>query len=154
MPPEQMETSSLTAMSIGKKGASVLVQTAQAAVCNRDNGKRLRVRILLDNGNQQSYISEDVYKKLGLKSFGKHCLHLNTFSSGKIARKHCEVVSLDLETCNGEVVNISGLTYPIISSPIPSKVDTTEFLHLQGLQFADNTMDRADDNIDILLGAD
>ena len=153
-PPEQMETPSLTATSIGKKGANVLLQTAQAVVCNRDNGKRLRVRILLDNGSQRSYISEEVYKKLGLKSLGKHCLNLNTFGSGKIARKHCEVVSLALETSSGEVVNISGLTYPVICSPIPSKVDITEFSHLQGLQFADNALDGADDNIDILLGAD
>ena len=153
-PPEQMEASSLTTTSIGKKGASMLLQTAQAVVCNHDNGKRLRVRILLDNGSQRSYISEDVCKKLGLKSLGKHCLNLNTFGSGKVARKHCEVVSLDLETSSGEVVNISGLTYLVVCSPIPSKVDITEFSHLQGLQFGDNTFDGADDNIDILVGAD
>ena len=93
-PPEQIETPSLTATSIGKKGASVLLKTALAVVCNRDNCKRLRVRILLDNGSQRSYILEEFYKKLGLKSLGKHCLNLNTFGSGKIARKHCEVVSM------------------------------------------------------------
>ena len=148
-----MEASSLTTTSIGKKGASVLLQAAKAVVCNRENGKRLEVRILLDNGSQRSYISEEVYKKLGLKSLGKHCLHLNTFGSSKIARNHCEVVSLDLETCSAEIFNISGLTCPVICS-IPSKVDTTQFSHMQGLQFADNIMGSADDNIDILLGAD
>ena len=81
-------------------------------------------------------------------------MHLKTFGSGKIARNYCEVVNLDLETCSGEIVNISGLTYPVICSPIPSKVDTTQFSHLQGLQFADNIMGSADDNIDILLGVD
>ena len=109
---------------------------------------------MLDNGSQRSYISEEVYKKLGLKTLGKHCLNFITFSSGKIPRKHCEVASVDLETCSGKFVNISGLTYLVICSAIPSKVDTTEFLHLQGLQFADNTMDGGDDKIDILLCAD
>ena len=149
-----METSSLTTTSIGKKGASVLLQTAKAVVCNYDNEKRLKVRIFLDNDSQRSYILEEVYKKLGLKSLGKHCLSLNAFGSSKMARKHCDVVSFDLETCSGELVNISGLTNPVTCSPIPSKVDTTEFSHLQGLQFAYNTMDGVGDNIDILLGAD
>ena len=153
-PPEQMEASSLTTTSIGKKGASVLLHTAKAVICNHDTGKRLRVRILLDIGSQRSCISEDVYKKLGLISLRKHCLNLNTVGSGKVTRKHCEVVSLDLETSSGGVVNISGLIYPVICSPIPFKVDITEFLHLQGLQFADNTLDAADDTIDFLLGAD
>ena len=57
------------------------------------------------------------------------------FGSGKIARSNCEVVSLDLETCGGDIVNISGLTYPVISSPIPSKVDTPQLSQLQVLQF-------------------
>jgi len=99
----------------------VLLQNAKAVVCNHENEKRLGIPILLDNGSQQSYISEEVYKKLGLKSLGKHCLHLNTFGSGKIARNYFEVVSLDLEACTGEIVNVSGLTYPVICSPIPSK---------------------------------
>ena len=64
------------------------------------------------------------------------------------------MVSLDLETYSGEVVNISGLTYPAICSPISSKVDITEFSHLQGLQFADNTVHSANDNIDIFLCTD
>ena len=81
-------------------------------------------------------------------------MQLNTFGSGKIARTNCEVVSLDLETCSGEIVNTSGLKYPVICSPIHSKVDITQFSHLQGLQFADNIIGSADDNIDILLGAD
>ena len=116
-----MEASSLRTTSIRKKGASVLLQNAKAVVCNHENEKRLGIPILLDNGSQQSYISEEVYKKLGLKSLGKHCLHLNTFGSDKIARNYCEVVSLDLEACTGEIVNVSGLTYPVICSPIPSK---------------------------------
>jgi len=89
----------------------VLLQNAKAVVCNHENEKRLGIPILLDNGIQQSYISEEVYKKLGLKSLGKHCLHLNTFGSGKIARNYCEVVRFDVKTCSGEIVNISGLRY-------------------------------------------
>ena len=71
-----------------------------------------------------------------------------------MARKQCDVVSFDLETCSGELVNISGLTNPVTCSPTPSKVDTTEFSHFQGLQFVYNTMDGVGDNIDILLGED
>ena len=57
---EKMEASSLKTTSIGKKGASVLLQTAKSVGCNRENGKRLEVRLLLDNGSQRSYISEEV----------------------------------------------------------------------------------------------
>ena len=73
--------------------------------------QRLSCAIVTMGSSSQhaSYRTMAGCKTLGLKSFGKHCLNLNTFGSRKIARQYYGAVSLDLETCSGELVITSGI---------------------------------------------
>ena len=43
--------------------ASVLLQTASGVVADNQEKRSTQVRILLDNGSQRTYISEEVVKK-------------------------------------------------------------------------------------------
>ena len=56
-----------TANYVKAKG-SVLLQTATAIATNEDPLKSVAVRILFDSGSQQSYITDNLKSKLGLKS--------------------------------------------------------------------------------------
>ena len=58
---------------------SVLLPTAKAVATNEDQNKSMTVRILFDGGSQRSYITDNVSKKLGLKSAKTETLPLNTF---------------------------------------------------------------------------
>ena len=45
------------------------------------------------------------------------------------------------------------MAFPVICSPVSTRINIQEFPHLDGLQFADN-LDGEDQSIDMLLGAD
>ena len=51
-----------------------------------------------------------------------------------------------------DAINISTLTFPVICSPLPSKV-SVNYPHLDGLELADEPFD-AEGSIDILIGCD
>ena len=56
-----------------------MLPTAKAVATNEDQNKSMTVRILFDGGSQRSYITDNVSKKLGLKSAKTETLPLNTF---------------------------------------------------------------------------
>ena len=43
---------------------------------------RIPICILLDNGSQRTYITEDLQRKLRLKPIENETVHLNTFGGG------------------------------------------------------------------------
>jgi hypothetical protein len=62
--------------------------------------------------------------------------------------------SLQLQGEDGELdIELSALAFPVICSPVSTRINIQEFPHLDGLQFADN-LDGEDQPIDLLLGAD
>ena len=113
------------------------------------------IRILLDNGSQRSYVTEDVVKKLQLKCEKKENLNLNTFISTDYKSKSCKVASFDIELNDGQLAVVDALPYAELCSPLPTRVEVTSFPHLQGLEFADDvdTSLGSSDNINVLIGA-
>ena len=146
----------VTAISKERKATHVLLQTAKATAVNPINGEKCSIRILLDNGSQRSYVTEDVVKKLQLKSEKKENLNLNTFGSVEYKSKSCKVVSFEIELNDGQLAVINALSYPELCSPLPTRVEVASFLHLQGLELADDVDTSLDsnDNINVLIGAD
>ena len=62
--------------------------------------------------------------------------------------------SLQLQGEDGVLdIELSALAFPVICSPVSTRINIQEFPHLDGLQFADN-LDGGDQSIDMLLGAD
>ena len=131
---------------------TVLLQTARA---NATNGARSTpVRVLFDTGSQRSYITNATQEKLRLLPIKKETLYLNTFGDNKCKRQACEVYKFNLESKTGsEVMEITAITFPVICSPLNSKVNTSH-AHLEGLELADYDDDDKGDTIDILIGAD
>lgn len=110
------------------------------------------MRILFDNGSQRSYVTSSLKSKLNLKPIKSETLHLNTFGGNTFRKQSCDVVKLRLEGREGEEVEINALNYPIICSPLPSKVQVN-CPHLEDLQLADELDDNCG-TIDVLVGSD
>ena len=139
----------VTATSSGKGG--VLLQTATAYAYGADKNKKIMVNVLFDGGSQRSYVTDELKSKLSLNVENKEILNINTFGSDKYQKKKCDVVIVNLELVDESVIAISALSYPVICSPISSRIDVSEYPHLQGLTFADSPNKEAK-RTDILIG--
>ena len=133
----------------------VLLQTAIALASNQDGTKTTKARILFDNGSHRSYVTHHLQSRLNLKSHKTETLHLNTFGEQKYRKERCEIVKIRISKpgCSDEV-EISALSFPVICSAIPNKVDIDKFPHIQHLELADDIDNANDDSIDILIGSD
>ena len=140
----------VTATSKGK--SSALMQTAQAYAFGEESSKKIKVNILFDSGSQRSYVTEELKRKLNLRSEGRETLNLNTFGSDKYSRKNCDKVKVNLEV-GEEVISTSALSFPQLCSPLVSRIDVGKYPHLQGLKLADNSACNVK-SINIVLGLD
>ena len=143
-----------TTTTTDQRRSSVLLQTATAYAYNSANSNRTKIRMLFDSGSQRSYITNELKEKLDLKPTKQETLHLNTFGEEGFKRQKCDMFSLQLQGEDGELdIELSALAFPVICSPVSTRINIQEFPHLDGLQFADN-LDGGDQSIDMLLGAD
>ena len=130
----------VTVISKEKKAANVLLQTAKATPVNQSTGVKCPIRILFNNGSHRSYMTEDVMKKLQLKTKIKETLNLNTF---------------DIELNDGQLAVVNAPLYPELCSPLPTLVEVDSFLpYLQGLELPDEVDKGSNDNINVLIGPD
>lgn len=97
------------------------------------------VRLLLDNGNQLSYITTSLRSRLKLKPVRQERLALNTFGSDSFTARGRDVVNLTLQRPGfNERLEIVACTLPVICSNLPVPVNVNTYTHLQGLDLADN----------------
>ena len=149
------ETTSTTAASTARtKGKTVLLQTARCVATNEDNSNSASVRVLFDNGSQRSYVTNSLKSRLKLKPVKRENLRLNTFGDDHVKRETCDVVKFTLRKKDGERLEISALSFPVICSSMPLKVDVNKYPHLEGLILADEYEDQDCDSIDVLIGSD
>ncbi|XP_028413524.1 uncharacterized protein LOC114536361 [Dendronephthya gigantea] len=141
---------STTATTIAK--GHVMLQTATAVATNVDGSKSSKVKILFDSGSQRSYITEGLKSRLNLEPRKTETLHLNTFGERSYRKQKCEVSPLVLRSNKNEDVIISALSFPVICSPLITKIEVDQYPHLQGLQLADSS--DSNDSIDVLIGSD
>ena len=69
-----------------------LLQTAQAQVQNIETQKALNVRVILDNGSNRSYITQETREKLGLKCIAKENLNITVFGQTQCSTAQCDIV--------------------------------------------------------------
>lgn len=150
---DEVTTGCASVNSCSKNKRTVLLQTARAIACNEGNTRSIPVRVLFDNGSQRSYITDSLQSKLGLTPVKKEKLRLNTFGESRYKTQNCEAVKLQLKKpgCNNSV-NITALSFPVICSPLPSRIDVN-CPHLEGLELADDWSDQRG-SIDLLIGSD
>ena len=137
-----------------KKDGSVMLQTATAYVYGNNKDDRTEVKILFDNGSTQSYVIEELKRKLSLETEKKdEAINLNTFVSIKYRKVKCDRVKVNVELDNGEDITISAITHPIICSPLNSRISLADHPHLSNLRLADRSAN-SQQRVDFLVGAD
>ena len=131
-----------------------MLQTATAIATNEDGCKSVRVKILFDNGSQRSYITKikSLKSKLNIKPKKTEVLHLNTFGERSYRKQKCEVLPLFLRSNENEDIMISALRFPVICSPLSTRIEVDQYPHLRGLQLADSS--DSNECIDVLIGSD
>ena len=147
-----IEEKPATRTTCAKTKENVLLQTATATALNEDGSKSTTVRILFDTGSQRSYITDNLKTRLGLKPTKTETLQLNTFGEKGYRKQRCDVAAVRLKTNARELLEISALSYPVICSPLPGKVNVKEYSHLHGLRLADSSIENQP--IDVLIGSD
>ena len=134
------------------RNQTVVLQTARANVFGVNRENRVTARILLDNGSQKTYITEELKNKLQLTDESTQEINLNTFGSERFKKKTCSQVRFNIDL-GDRALSVTALTHPVICSPLATPIGCRDYAHLQGLAFADS-VDASSDAIDILLGAD
>ena len=109
-----------TTVTVGKSRANVLLQTAHTFAYSV-NKELVSVRVLLDNGNQHLYITNDLSARLGLKSIKRERFTLNTFGSENYDKRECNVIRVKLQGKLGSDIEIQALGFPIICSPLQTQ---------------------------------
>ena len=142
-----------TTSNMGSKG-TILLQTARTTATNYDGSRSASVRVLFDSGSQRSYISNRLKTTLKLKPIKNETLNLNTFGNSKFRKQNCDLVELNLEDKEHSKVTIKALSFPVICSSLPSRINIQEFPHLDGLELADDYEHSRNEEIDILIGSD
>ena len=107
-----------TESSLLVSGEHVLMQTALTDVVNLNTSKKLSTRLLLDCGNQRTYISEDLVNKLQLVPNNTEILTVFTFGSTKPKEFKTPVVDFSLKLKNGQTMNIQANVVPKITGMI------------------------------------
>lgn len=143
----------LTTTNVARTKPNVILQTARAFVRGRNESKIIEARVLFDGGSQRSYITNELQEKLGVKRQRTETLHLNTFGGKNYSRQKCDLIELSVGK-NGEETMIKALTFPTICSKLSSKIETSSYPHLQGLDLADDFEDPTNSTIDLLIGSD
>lgn len=98
-------------------GEMVLMQTATADISNSINGQIQSVRMLLDTGNQRTYISEALAKKLSLKGEESE-INLVTFGSEKPKTQRTSETTIGIMLKGGSIMNICASVVPSITGSI------------------------------------
>ena len=93
----------------------VLLQTAQAVVFNPQQPDcKVKVRIILDNGSQHTYLTDYLKNTLRLPSQQKKQVSIKTFGSTDERLEQVDVVAFGIEL-NGEPdLLLSAFTVPLI----------------------------------------
>ena len=154
-PGDSAETTTATsATSTSRKGKAVLLQTAQCIATNADSMRSTTVRVLFDTGSQRTYITNSLKSRLGLKPVEKESLRLNTLGDDRVRKETCDIVKLSLQKGDGERVDVAALSFPVICSSLPLKVEVNAYPHIEGLALADAFDDQDSGSIDVLIGSD
>ncbi|XP_071138800.1 uncharacterized protein [Mytilus edulis] len=112
--------------------------------------------ILLDEGAQNSFITEDLAKKLEIESTEKIALKISGFGGNEGQVRHLDKANIAIETVDNQRIEIEVIIVPKIAAPIQTKsqkeIKALPYLH--GLRLAHPICAEDKFNISLLIGAD
>ena len=109
----------------------VLLKTAVALVWTENQG--MNTNILLDEGAQRSFVTEELASKLDLKTEVTEVINLSTSGNTSTKVQHLPKAIIYVEPIEGEKIPIEVLGVPTIASPITnySANKTRDCKHLE-----------------------
>lgn len=131
---------------------NILLATALVKV-TAENGRRLQLRALIDQGSEGSFITERATQALGLK---KQTINGTISGLGNNIVMHTRhIVSLNLQSEHDKMFNLPVKAYVLktLTRLLPSTQIDMRWKHLQGLQLADPNYGTPA-SVDLLLGAE
>ena len=141
----------------GDKSEVIFLKTAKTWALNPENSCKSRVRILLDEGSQRTYITSDLCSKLSLSPVSSTNLVIQGACGQATSVEKCPVVKFALKATDGTDHCVSAHVLKNICAPLkaqPLLSAKQKFSHLHGISFSDMHDDKETLPIDILLGAD
>ena len=133
--------------------STVMLKTAVASVISGEYSAD--ANILLDEGAQRSFVSEEFASKLKLRSTGTEVIHLSGFGEQNRQVRHLKKAEVYLQSCDGGEIPINVLIIPEIAVPIQTHVKSVvNMRHLKGLKLAHPVSADETFHINFLIGAD
>ena len=133
-----------------------LLKTAIARVTNRN--RYAEANILLDEGSQRPFVTEELASILELHSYPKELITISPFGTKHPTSRHLNVSMITFLTRSGEEMQIfvHVLVVPFIVTPLQNciSLDFSQLPHLQGLQLAHPFTSDRKFTISLLGGAD
>lgn len=132
----------------------VLLKTA-IAPASADRRNFNSANVLLDEGAQRSFITQNLAQKLNLKPHSTETLTISGFGESNKKVRHLDVATVFLQAKNLELVPINVLIVPQIAHPINVFTrDQANYPYLRGLKLAHPIEIDGEFQISILVGAD
>ena len=145
----------VTAQSNVQQRGAVLFQTARAVAVGLKGRKN--VRVLIDSGSNQSFVSSELSALLGGKQLSHHKRTITTFGGDSLKVRTMRNVLVTLEhPSNQECVQISATEIDQICGPVNTQpIDVSGYEYLRRLTLADPPDQWNDEQgIDVLIGMD
>ena len=147
-----------SASCLRKNNTSILLQTANAIATDEKQNQCCAVKILLDIGSQQTFITQRIADELKLKPIRKISMGVSGFLShrdGEMKLKEYEIIILPMNSSK-QNHKVKVLCVPNICSKIKGQnlscvIKNHDFI--RKLQLADTSFN-GETNVDILIGAD
>ncbi|XP_069118844.1 uncharacterized protein [Argopecten irradians] len=134
--------------------SEVLLKTAIAPVWSEF--QHATASILLDEGAQNSFMSEDLAKELNIETTGTTNMKIAAFGGSESQIRHLKTARIYIESVSGERIPIEVVILPKIAAPIEMKarINAAKLPYLRGLQLAHPVTHHEKFNINLLIGAD
>ena len=140
---------------------TTLLQTVICMISNPLYPEReTKVRVLLDQGSQRSYITSQLKEKLNLPVPEKENMIIKTFGAGsnEDSITACDVASVKIMNPKSQFsIDLNLLTVLLICSPLQGQVvkcAKENYPHLENLDLAEQYTNKSELEISVLLGAD
>ena len=139
--------------------STVLLQTARMKLFNPQAKPRRHreVRAILDTGSQNTYILEEVARRLQLPQVGEEKLKVQTFGEKQEAPMTFPVVKLAIQTQHGGPIKVDALVVPYVCDTIhnqPTEEARNNHHHLKNLHLSDPHKGEDELDVEFLVGSD
>ena len=134
--------------------SDVLLKTAITPVWSEN--RCIITTILFDQGAQNSFITEDLARKLEIEPTAKIAMKISGFGGSESQVRYFNKAKIDIETDDEQKLEIEVIIVPKIAAPIQTKSrnEIKTLPYLNGLKLAHPITAEDKFNISLLIGAD